>query len=421
MLRKVLNKIFSSRVFYMLFSLIITIALWMYVQYSETEDQTFDLNNIQVVFLNEDVLRDKGLLISEYAPKSISLTVETSRSIASKLLDRGAVTAEIDLGRISTTGSTPLQYEIKYPTDVDKSSIRELSRSVASISLFVDRLRERPIPVQVNYRGGTASEELIAEQAEFDPRIITVEGPEDIISKIKYAYVPIPRENLSATFTEELAFVLFDENDEEIEESVASALKFSHDAINVKIPVRQVKNIPLRIELMHGAGSTDANTFVTYDPPFITVSGDPEVIREFNHIVLGTIDTTRFHETTTEAFPIIVPNHFTNLSGETEARVLVEVRNLAIAYFFAENLQYINCPPGHTATIGTRTLDVRIRGRREDLDNLVSLSNIRVVADLREYGSGTSLVPARVYVDGVEADVGAVGDRYRLTVTIERD
>jgi len=161
---------------------------------------------------------------------------------------------------------------------------------------------------------------------------------------------------------------------------------------------------------------------VSYDPLYITVSGDPEVIREFNHIMLGTVDTTRFFETTTEAFPIIVPNHFTNLSGETEAHVLVEVRNLSTAYFNAENLQYVNVALGHTATIMSRTLDVWIRGNKEDLDNLVSLTNIRVVADLREYSLGSYIVPARVYVDGVDpAKIGAVGDRYRLAVTIERD
>jgi len=422
MLRKWLGKIFSSRVFFIIFSLVVSVALWMYVQYSEYQDEVWTIENIQVVKLNEDVLRDKRLLISSFTPESISLTVETSRAIASRLLSRGALTAEIDLANISTTGSTPLQYQIKYPTGVDKSDIRELSRSVASISLTIDRLRDRAIPVIVNYRGGTASDELIAEPVEFDPRQITVEGPEDVISRISYASVPIPRENLSATLLEELPFVLFDESGEQIDVSVTSTLEFSHETIRVTIPIRMMKNVPLRVDLMHGAGSSETNTMVSYDPLYITVSGDPEVIREFNHIMLGTVDTTRFFETTTEAFPIIVPNHFTNLSGETEAHVLVEVRNLSTAYFNAENLQYVNVALGHTATIMSRTLDVWIRGNKEDLDNLVSLTNIRVVADLREYSLGSYIVPARVYVDGVDpAKIGAVGDRYRLAVTIERD
>ena len=421
MFSKTLNKVFSSRVFYIFFSLLVSIALWLYVQYTENQDRTWDVGNIQVVYKNVDVLRDKGLLISSIDPETVSISFEASRSAGSRLMARGAVTVEIDLANISTTGATPLQYEIIYPAGVDSNSVRVLSRSVAAISLFVDRLRDVAIPVQVNYKGGTASEDLIVEMEEFEPRTITVEGPEDVISRIGYAYVPIPRENLSATYTDDLGFVLVDKNGEVIDESVTEQLIFSHETIHVTIPIRLVKKVPLYIELMHGAGSSDANTIVTYDPPFITISGDPESIRDFNNILLGTIDTTRFTETTTEAFPIILPNNFTNISGEPEAHVLVEVLGLAIAYYSTENLQYVNARPGLTASIKTQTLDVRIRGTREDLDSLVSLTNIRVVADLREYEPGTYLVPARVFIDGVDADVGAVGERYRITVTIERE
>jgi len=421
MLSKKLDKVFSSRAFYIFFALLVSVALWLYVQYSENQDRTWDVSNIQVVYKNVDVLRDKGLLISSIDPETVAISFEASRSAGSRLLARGAVTVEIDLANISTTGATPLQYDIIYPPGIDSSSVRVLSRSVAAISLFIDRLRDVAIPVQVNYKGGTASEDLIVEMEEFEPRTITVEGPQDVISSISHAYVPIPRENLSATYTDDLGFVLIDKNGEVLDESVTNSLLFSHETIRVTIPIRLVKKVPLYIELMHGAGSSDANTRVTYDPPFITVSGDPESIRDLNNILLGTIDTTRFSETTTEAFPIILPNNFTNISGEPEAHVLVEVLGLAIAYYSTENLQYVNVRPGFTTTIITQTLDVRIRGAREDLDSLVSLTNIRVVADLREYDPGTYLVPARVFIDGVDADVGAVGERYRITVTIERE
>jgi len=421
MLEKTLNKVFSSRIFYIFFALLVSIALWLYVQYTENQDRTWDVANIQVVYKNADVLRDKGLLISSMDPETVAISFEASRSAGSRLMARGAVTVEIDLANISTTGAKPLQYEIIYPAGIDSSSVRVLSRSVAAISLLVDRLRDVAIPVQVSYKGGTASDDLIVETEEYSPRTITVEGPEDIISRISHAFVPIPRENLSATFTDDLGFVLIDKNGDEIDESVTDSLLFSHDTIRVTVPIRLVKKVPLYIELMHGAGTSDANTMVTYIPPFITVSGDPESIRDFNNILLGTIDTTRFTETTTEAFPILLPNNFTNISGESEAHVLVEVVGLAIAYYSTPNLQYVNVRPGFTATITTQTLDVRIRGPKEDLDNLDSLTNIRVVADLRDYDPGTYFVPARVFIDGIDADIGAVGERYRITVTIEKE
>jgi len=421
MVKQILSKIFSSRVFYIIFALLVSIALWMYVEITEYTDEHWEVSNIQIVFKNEDVLRDRGLLISSHDPQSVTIVFETSRNTGSKLLVSGAVTVEVDLGNITSTGLANISYEISYPAGVDRNLINPVQRSVNRVSVMVDRLWEVPVPVRVSYRGGTASEELIAEAEEYDPRMITIAGPEEILSLIAYAYVPIPRENLSATFREDLSFVLFDENDEELDESLLESLTFSQDTIRVTIPIRQIKEIPLFVELAHGAGTSDSNTFLNYTPQYITISGDPEVIREINNIRLGAIDMTSFaRDSNTEAFAIIVPDPIRNLSGETECIVLVEVRGLGIKYLSTDNLQVINTPPGHTATIGTRNLDVRIRGKEEDLEH-VSWTNIRVVADLRDMNTGTSFLPARVFVDGVDADVGAVGGPYRLTVTLERD
>jgi len=420
MFKQILSKIFSSRVFYVLFALLVSIALWMYVEITEHDEQRVTVPNIQIVPKNYDVLRDRGFLISSMDPQSVTIDFVAPRSISTALLRPNAVTVEIDLGNITKTGLTNLTYDIVYPPGVNRSSITAGARSVSRISIIVDRLWRVSVPVVVDYRGGTASEDLRAEAEEYDPRMITVEGPEEILSLISYAYVPIPRENLSSSITEDFGFILRDVNDEELEETQLEKLTFSQDTIRVTIPIRQIKDIPLFVEFAHSAGSTDSNTNATPDPQFIKVSGDPEVLKDIHSIFLGTIDTSKFMRSDTWAFPILTPPNVTSISGESEARVLVETTGLGIKYLIADNLQVINTPPGHTPTIVTQSLDVRIRGREVDLE-LVSAENIRVVADIKDMNPGTSYIPARVYVDGVNADVGAVGMDYRITVTLLRE
>jgi len=92
---------------------------------------------------------------------------------------------------------------------------------------------------------------------------------------------------------------------------------------------------------------------------------------------------------------------------------------LDIDYYSTSNLHVINKPADYDAEVRTQSLDVWIRGKREDLDQ-ISLANIRVVADLTDIRSGTSRVQARVFIDGTDADVGAVGE-YRITVTLIRE
>jgi len=326
---------------------------------------------------------------------------------------------------VTRTGPVPLSYDVILPDGVNRNSLEGETRSVARITVLIDRLSTVPVPVRVDYRGGTASDDLIAEMAEFEPQVITVSGPEETLSRISYARVPIIRENLSATFFDDLSFVLFDEDDEELDASLLESLTASQDTIHVTVRVKQIKSIPLLVEFMYGAGATEQNTIYSVEPQFITVSGDPEVIREYNSITLRTINTALFRAVDTYTFPIVLQNGVTNLSGETEALVRVEVLGLDTDYYSTNNLYVINAPNPADYRVEwiTQTLDVRIRGKREDLD-LVSLENIRVVADLRDFTSiGTYFIPAaaiRVYIDGVAADIGAIGE-YRVTIKIIRE
>jgi len=419
MLNKTLNKIFSSRVFYMLFSLLVAIALWMYVEINLEEQNIYEVDGVPVVFRNEDLLRDKGLLISSSDPKNVTLTFECPRAVAARLT-KETLMVEVNLETIISTGPAVRGFEIIYPAGIDRNLITREISSVGMITLYVDRLFDQTVPVSVDYRGGTASDDLIADTAIFDPQTIIVSGPEEVVSRIKKAFVPVPKESLSSTYTADLSFILLDDNDAEFDEELLALTTPNIEAVSVTIPIRQWKDVTLNVELMHGAGTSEQNTRVTIEPSIVQLSGDPDAIRDFNSIMLGTIDMTRFRESsTTEAFSIIIPNHLANLSGETEAMVFVEVLGLETDYYSISNLQYINNPLDYRAEVRTQSLDVWIRGKREDLD-LITDMNIRVVADLRDLGPGTTRVSAKVYIDGTDADIGAVGD-YRLTVTLYRE
>ena len=419
MIRNLLSKIFSSKIFYMIFSLLVAVALWMYVEISVNEESTFTIENVPVVFANDELLRDRGLLISSYSPQSVSLEFDCQRSAAYRLMNQ-KLSVEIDLETIKKSGPATLSYNIIYPTDFDTDLISAERFSVDRVSLIVDRVREWPVPVRVDYRGGTASDDLIAEEEIYDPQTIIVSGPEDVVSKIKSAYVSIPRERLSATYTGDLGFILMDEEGAEIDENLLDSVSTNTDSVHVIIPVNQIKNVPLSVALMNGAGATEQNTNIICEPSSIQVVGDPDGIRDINNITLGTIDTTRTRDMTiTEAFPIIVPNYLANLSGETAATVTVEIMGLEVDYYSTSNLHVVNKPFDYSAEVRTQSLDVWIRGNREDLDQ-ISLENIRVVADLTDMKPGTSRVQAKVYIDGIDADVGAVGD-YRITVTLTRE
>jgi len=415
MLKERLSKI-SIRIFYIIFAVLVSVTLWLYVEITEKDMQTATINNIPVELRNQEILHDRGLLVSSLITDVLSLTIEASRSDISRLSVPGALIAEVDLANITAVGTVPLSYQFVFPQGFNRNAIEEMRPSDSRVILIIDRMQDRQIEVKVDYTGGTASDELMDEPVEFDPRTITVWGPEELISKISYARVPIFRENLALTYTEDLEFILIDDNGEVISDEIRESIEFSHETVRITVPIKEVKEVMLQIELFHGETTSELNSNRVINPQYITVSGDPEALREFNSITLGTIDMTSFSTTFSDFYPIILPNHLANISGETSALVTVDVIGLSIAHRSVTNISTTSPPAGLTANILTQSIDVRIRGVSEDLI-FISPLNIRVVADLTDRNTGTARIPATVYIDGIDFDLDIIGE-YLITVEL---
>lgn len=409
------RRIFGSRAFYIVFSLLASFTIWLYVAYIENPDVAVNVKGIKVEFINQDYVTDRDLVITDSQTDTVSLRFTGKRNTVSKLTNTN-LTATVDLADIKTTGVFQLAYTIVYPLDVNATSLMISNRSVDYISVTVDKLAEKDIPVKGTLDGGIA-EGYQAEPIELNPNTVKVYGPQEILSRLSYAWVSVKRDNISKTFEDELPFTLFDEAGHEIS---SDSLTFSQDTIHVKIPVVMIKSVPLTVNLTPGAGANDTNAVCTITPSVITVSGDAEILNSLNQILLGTIDLSKFLNSTTEIFQIVLPNNTANLTGTTAATVTVTVSGLESEHLSATNIQVTNVKAGYTAEVVTQSLDVILRGTATELSK-VTASNIRVAADLSDFDAttGTYSVLAKVYVDGALKNVGAVGE-YKVTVKIRK-
>ncbi|MCF0119997.1 MAG: hypothetical protein HUJ65_00040 [Oscillospiraceae bacterium] len=406
------SKVFSSRAFYIIFSLITAFALWLFVSYDANQSITVPVSGIQINYEGDTTLGDKSLIITDINVETLTLRFSGRQTAVSKLKTKPP-TATVDLSAISSAGIYQLPFTLSYPSGIDTSSISLVGGSVDYVTISVEKLVEKDIPVAGIYNGGT-QEGYTAEPVEFDPAFVTVSGPDDIVSTVSKAWVNIQRENLAKTVEEQMAFVLVDENGDEID---SDYLSVSRDKITVRIPILMKKDIALTVNTVYGAGATGNNTIITVEPSIVTVTGDSEVLSDLNQISIGTIDVTKLALAGSYTFPIVIPNDTSNVTGVTEAKVEVKVVGVTTMRISATNIQCSNPTAGYDAEIITQSLDVTVRGIEEKLE-LVTNENIRIVADLSDLGdtTGSFSVPAKVSIDGV-SDVGAVGD-YKVSVTI---
>ena len=409
--RKKPGSVFSSKAFYIAFSILVSIALWMFVEINENQVIVKEVNGVVVVRKNEELLNDRSLSIASMDPETVTLTFECTRSVAQKL-NRDTLSVEIDLSSITSRGSPYLPYEIIYPADVDVSAIERVGMSVEQISLRIDRLQTSPIQVEVLYGGGVA-EGYYMDPLYFSPQNISVSGSADAVSQVWKAQVNITeRENLTQTLEGNFRLTLLDANGAELSEALRNQLTVSDQTVHVTIPIKMTKEVPLEVVLNHGAGSSVENTTVTINPQTVMIAGDPEYVREINSIVLGTIDMTSFGLSINNDMPIIIPQHVFSITEDRVARVSIQVSGLEVSYLTTSNIHIANEPKEYVVDIISRGVDVRVRGRPEDLAYLTE-DSVRVVATVPEnFTLAQQRLNARVFIDGIDRDIGAVGVYY---------
>ena len=404
---------------YVVLSVALAVCLWVYVSYINSSDNTYTFRNVPVEFTGLDTLEGRGLMISDGAEQTITLNVRTSWSTALRLSSE-AISVTVDVSSIESAGTYTTGYRINYPTGVSGNSVSITGSTAQNVTYTVARRTERSVEVQGVFRGEVA-EGYQREEFSFSPSTILIAGEESAVNQVDHALVTVTRdEPLSETFSGEMPFQLIglDGTVLDLEEL---NLETDVNTVQVTLPVVQLKEVALTVDLLPGGGATADNAVVTINPSTITVSGSEADLAGLSSISLGEIELGNIFSQDTFTFDIQLASGLENVSGETQATVTVEITGLTTRTLEVDNIQWINAPEGCTVELVSQVRQIQIRGSEEAV-NAVIASQISIVADLTDATIGTQNVPARVSLNGA-SDVGVVGDEnyYRVVVNIARE
>ena len=410
--RSRMKKIYNSKAFWMIVSLLASLAIWVYVTSVETDESKTTFRGVKVELVGEDILRDsKNLVVTDMDPSTVTVEVVGPRRIIGSLSSDQLV-AQVDVSKLSRAAYTSQQYTIVYPDGTDTSKLSENRRTPETINFMVSAQTSKSIQVRGSFDGSLA-EGYTAEMPVFEPSTITITGSEAYLKDVEYAWVTFSKENVDSTYSVETGFTLMDANNEPCS---TTGISFSTDVVTATLPLLTLKEVNLDVNIIEGAGATKANTKITIDPVSVTLAGDSSLLEGMNKIILATIDLTDFSSTFTETYTIPIDNELKNTTGVTKATVTVEIVGLETKTFRVTNFSCINATEGYEADIITESKEITLRGTPEALAQIKD-ENIRAVADLTDYkeSTGTYMPQVRVYVDGF-TDVGAIGEN---TISIE--
>lgn len=401
----------SLRLMYIIFSVLISFALWFFISANENQDMTVDFNGISIQYLGEEELEQKSLILTEKDTEKLSVRL-TGKRLAVAKLSKEDISVSVDMSEISAAGTHFLEYKL----DVNSEAKIELvSASANHVTVTVEKMITVPVYVRGNYNGGIA-DGYVSGTLKFSPATIEISGPEEAVNQVEYAWVVLSRDTISKTVTDMLPFTLMDEEGKAVN---ADYIRVDVDEIEVTQEVSMLKEIALDVNLVESAGANQANTVVDIDPPSITVSGDAAIMDGLNKIVLGTIDLSTFQSTYTTEMRIVLPDEAINRTGISTAAVTVRVVGLDTTKLSVSNISTINDTDGYETQIITQTMDITLRGPSEEI-TAITADNIRVIADLESIGKaeGTFEVEAKVSVDGF-TKTGAIGT-YKVNVRVRK-
>ena len=407
-----MKKIYNSKAFWMIVSLLASLAIWVYVTSVETDESKTTFRGVKVELVGEDILRDsKNLVVTDMDTSTVTVEVVGPRRIIGSL-NSDQLVAQVDVSKLSRAAYTSQQYTIVYPDGTDTSKLSENRRTPETINFMVSAQTSKSIQVRGSFDGSLA-EGYTAEMPVFEPSTITITGSEAYLKDVEYAWVTFSKENVDSTYSVETGFTLMDANNEPCS---TTGISFSTDVVTATLPLLTLKEVNLDVNIIEGAGATKANTKITIDPVSVTLAGDSSLLAGMNKIILATIDLTDFSSTFTETYTIPIDNELKNTTGITKATVTVEIVGLETKTFRVTNFSCINATEGYEADIITESKEITLRGTPEALAQ-IKAENIRAVADLTDYkeSTGTYMPQVRVYVDGF-TDVGAIGEN---TISIE--
>lgn len=416
--KKRTKKLYDSKVFWMIVSLLCSLVMWAYVSSLDTTDKEITLSGISVEFRGqEELLADRSLSIASVDTETVSIVVRGERSNITKLKSSD-IKAVIDVSNITQPNEMTWAYRLEFPDYVDPNDITVVRKSPEAINFTVVRNAKKTVEVKGSFEG-TIAEGCVAEEFVFEPGFIVIEGPEASIEKIDHAWVTFGKDQIiDSTYVEESDYTLMDAGGKPCSRD---GLMLSAEKVTATQPILKSKEVPLQVNLISGGGITAANCTVSIDPQTIKIAGDSRIVDDLEFIEIGTIDLSSFVSGYEHVFAIELEDGMQNLTGVSEAKVTVEVAGTHTKTFTATNISCRGVSSGYHATIDTREVEVTLRALSSDVLDKIKADDISVIADLSDYGTTTGqvIVNAKVQVSGHD-NVGAIGD-VKVTVTIYKD
>ena len=392
-------------------SILVAIALWVYVDVDKAPDTTKTLRDIPVEFSGESTtLADKSLMLLSGYDTTVDLTVKGPKRELVKIT-KDNVRLVASTSSIDSVGVHTLRWDPVYPDGVQSSALTVDWASKYKVTVTVGELYTKEVPVECTVTGEVA-EGYFTGDTVLDPTVLTLRGQRDDLLNVAYARLTVDISGATRSVIETESVQLYDNDGNPVDNS---SIRTNASLIQAKVPVLTTKEVSLTVDLAGVPGMAGQSIKTDISPTSVRLIGEADVLENINEIVLATLYIEDLEMWQQNSY-VVTPPDGTWLANSNEvATVEITMVGIEEKTMVVDSFSYTNVPEGLYATVAGE-LDVRLWGLSEELEAM-DVTALTATADLSGITDiGSYRVPVTVTVSGYR-DVAVKGS-YEVTVIV---
>lgn len=401
-----------SKVVRIVISILVAIAMWLYVDLERAPERTMTIRDIPVEFSGENTtLVDKNLMLLSGYDTTIDLKIRGPKRELVKM-NRDNVRVIASTSSIDTVGVHQLDWTVSFPDGVVRTNVSVEKASLSQITVTVGELYTKEVPVECQVVGEVA-EGYFTGDVVLDPEVLTLRAQRDDLLNVSCAKLTVDISGATRSVVQTVDVQLYDYDGKPVENS---NIRTNTSLIQAKVPVLTTREVELAVEFSGVPGAAMNSIKCDITPKTVRLNGEADVLDSIDKLVLATlhVDDLELHQQ--NSYVVTPPDGTWLVNGNEVATADITLEGIEEKSLTATSIEFDKLPSGLYAIAPDGGLTVRLWGLSEEIE-AVTAENLRVIADMSAVtGQGTVTVPVTVTISGFN-DVTVRGT-YELTVTV---
>jgi YbbR domain-containing protein len=292
---------------------------------------------------------------------------------------------------VDLSGLGPGLLDVEVKIECSDGRVRILEKDPARVSLRLEPIRERSIPVRIRALD-EAPVGFTMLMTRATPSQVTIRGAAPLADLVSEAYVELRLEGSKVTFSKTYRPVLRDVQGKEI-----VGVDLSPTAVQVEVPIEQLRNfktVSIKAVITGTVAPGYWMSGVVVQPPTVSFGGDPQILDSFGYVETTPVDVSAAVTEVLRSVSIDIPAG-TALEKKPEVFVKVSVQPIPGGQIVRRPVVLLNVSKGITATLSLSAVDLRLAGPVADLQRLRP-TDISASIEVTGLLTGTYTLPIQV-------------------------